>query len=146
MINRDDLGSWLEGPRFDREEDDWPGKRLGLPVNGSHSLAPAWKRILALLVDWLMCLTIANLIDPANPILAPAIFALENFVLVGTLGYSVGHRLFGIEVRRLDGHVPGLLKSFIRAVLVVLVVPALIFNRDNRGVHDLAAGTVILRR
>ena len=56
MINRDDLGSWLEGPRFDREEDDWPGKRLGLPVNGSHSLAPAWKRILALLVDWLASL------------------------------------------------------------------------------------------
>ena len=146
MINRDDLGSWLEGPRFDREEDDWPGKRLGLPVNGSHSLAPAWKRILALLVDWLMCLAIANLIDPANPILAPAFFALENFVLVGTLGYSVGHRLFGIEVRRLDGRVPGFLPAIIRTALVVLVIPALIFDRDSRGLHDLAARTVILRR
>ncbi|WP_181273791.1 RDD family protein [Brevibacterium oceani] len=146
MINRDDLGSWLDGPRFEREADDWPGKRLGLPFSGSHSLAPAWKRLLALLVDWLMCLGIANLIDGSNPFLAPGIFALENFLLVGTLGYSVGHRLFGIEVRRLDGHVPGMLKSLIRALLVVLVVPALIFNRDNRGVHDLAAGTVILRR
>jgi uncharacterized RDD family membrane protein YckC len=146
VINRDDLGSWLDGPRFEREPDSWPGKRLGLPESGSHSLAPAWKRILALLVDWFMCLAIANLIDGSNPFLAPGIFALENFVLVGTLGYSVGHRIFGIEVRRLDGHVPGLLKSLIRAVLVVLVIPALIFDRDNRGVHDLAAGTVILRR
>src|SRR5699024_9567725 len=74
------------------------------------------------------------------------LFALENFLLVGTLGYSVGHRIFGIEVRRLDGHVPGLLKSLIRALLVVLVIPAVIFDRDNRGLHDLAAGTVILRR
>ena len=146
MINRDDLGSWLEGPRFDREADDWPGKRLGLPATGSHSLAPAWKRILALLVDWLMCLAIANLVDPANPFIAPGLFALENFLLIGTLGYSVGHRIVGIEVRRLDGHVPGMLKSLIRALLVVLVIPALIFDRDNRGLHDLAAGTVILRR
>lgn len=146
MINRDDLGSWLEGPRFSREDGEWPGRRLGLPATGSHSPAPAWKRILALLVDWFMCLAIADLIGTTNPIVAPAIFAVENFLLVGTLGYSVGHRIFGIEVRRLDGHVPGLLKSLIRALLVVLVIPALIFDRDNRGLHDLAAGTVILRR
>src|SRR5690625_7305765 len=93
-----------------------------------------------------MCLAIANLIDPANPFIAPGLFALENFLLVGTLGYSVGHRIFGIEVRRLDGHVPGLLKSLIRALLVVLGIPAVIFDRDNRGLHDLAAATVILRR
>ncbi|MCD1284798.1 MAG: RDD family protein [Brevibacterium sp.] len=146
MIDRDDLGSWLDGPKIEREPGDWPGKRLGLPESGRHSLAPAWRRILALLVDWLMCLAIANVIDSGNPFLAPGIFALEQFLLVATLGYSVGHRIFGIEVRRLDGHVPGLLKSLIRAVLVVLVIPALIFDRDNRGLHDLAAGTVILRR
>ena len=93
-----------------------------------------------------MCLAIANLIDSSNPLVAPGIFALENFLLVSTLGYTVGHRIFNIEVRRLDGHVPGALKSLIRAVLVVLVIPALIFNRDNRGLHDLAAGTVILKR
>ncbi len=145
-MNRDDLGSWLSGPQTQREAGDWPGRRLGLPETGSHSLAPAWRRFLALLVDWFMCLAIAGLIGSDNPFLAPAIFALENLVLVATLGYSVGHRIFGVEVRRLDGHVPGFLKSAIRALLVVLVIPALIFDRDHRGLHDLAAGTVILRR
>ncbi len=146
MFNRDDLGSWLSGPQTNRDEGDWPGRRLGLPQTGSHSPAPAWRRFLALLVDWFMCLAIAGLFGSDNPILAPTIFAVENFLLVATLGYSVGHRIVGIEVRRLDGHVPGFAKSLIRAVLVVLVIPALIFDRDHRGLHDLAAGTVILRR
>nr|WP_209044244.1 RDD family protein [Brevibacterium marinum] len=119
---------------------------MGLPESGSHSLAPAWRRLLGLVVDWFMCLAIANLIGSSNPFLAPGIFALEHVLLVATLGYSVGHRIVGIEVRRLDGHVPGLLKSLIRTLLVILVIPALIFDRDNRGLHDLAAGTVILRR
>lgn len=93
-----------------------------------------------------MCLAIANLIGSANPFLAPGLFALEHFLLVSTLGYTVGHRIFDIEVRRLDGHVPGLIKALIRTALVILVIPALIFNRDNRGLHDLAAGTLILKR
>lgn len=146
MINRDDLGSWLEGPRIERTEGDWPGRRLGLPESGSHSLAPAWRRFVGLVIDWLMCLAIAGLIAGDNPFVAPAIFALQHFLLVSTLGYTVGHRILGIEVRRLDGHVPGFLKGLIRALLLVLVIPALIFDRDHRGLHDLAAGTVILKR
>lgn len=146
MINRDDLGSWLQGPQIHREEGDWPGRRLGLPETGRHSVAPAWRRLLALMVDWFMCLAIAGAIGSTNPFLAPAIFAVENILLVSTLGYSVGHRLFGIEVRRLDGRVPGFLPAIIRTALVVLVIPPLIFDRDSRGLHDLAARTVILRR
>jgi uncharacterized RDD family membrane protein YckC len=26
------------------------------------------------------------------------------------------------------------------------VIPPLVFNRDSRGLHDLAAGTVVIRR
>ena len=146
MIDREDLGSWLEGPRTYREDGNWPGRRLGLPEKGKHSLAPAWRRLVGLLIDWFMCLAIANLFASSSPFLAPGIFALQHFLLVSTLGYTVGHRIVNIEVRRLDGYVPGLLKSLIRTTLVVLVIPALIFNRDSRGLHDLAAGTVILKR
>jgi hypothetical protein len=31
-------------------------------------------------------------------------------------------------------------------MLICLVVPPLVFNRDNRGLHDLAVKTVSLRR
>ena len=33
-----------------------------------------------------------------------------------------------------------------RTALICLVVPPLVFNRDNRGLHDLAFGTIALRR
>lgn len=131
---------------MDREPGDWPGRRLGLPERGSHSLAPLWRRLLALGIDWGMCLALGNLIPSDNPFIVPAIFALEHFLLVSTLGYTVGHRILFIEVRRLNGHVPGSKAGFIRTVLLATVIPALVFDRDHRGLHDRLAGTVILKR
>jgi uncharacterized RDD family membrane protein YckC len=51
-----------------------------------------------------------------------------------------------LRVARIDGHAVPLLRSLLRSFLVCLVVPPLVFNRDNRGLHDLAAGTVVIRR
>ena len=38
------------------------------------------------------------------------------------------------------------LQAFVRTALVCLVIPPLVFNRDQRGLHDLAVKTVTLRR
>ena len=34
----------------------------------------------------------------------------------------------------------------IRAVLICLVIPAVVYDRDRRGLHDRAANTVVVRR
>jgi hypothetical protein len=34
----------------------------------------------------------------------------------------------------------------VRTVLLCLIVPALIIDRDSRGAHDRIAGTVLVRR
>jgi hypothetical protein len=34
----------------------------------------------------------------------------------------------------------------VRTLLLVLVVPALIWDRDYRGLHDRAANSVVVRR
>ena len=73
-------------------------------------------------------------------------FAVEQLLLVGTLGYSIGHRLLGIQVRKLDGSAPGLLPAVVRTVLLCLVIPAAIFDADQRGLHDRAMGTILVRR
>ena len=74
-------------------------------------------------------------------------FALEVLLLTALTGQSIGMRLLGIRVVRLkaaDG-VPGFLPAAVRTALLMLVLPAVVFDRDNRGLHDKAAGTVVVR-
>jgi uncharacterized RDD family membrane protein YckC len=66
-------------------------------------------------------------------------------LLVGLLGTSLGHRLLGVRVARLDGRtVVGIPKAMLRSLLLCLVIPAVIYDKDRRGLHDLAAGTIVV--
>ena len=65
---------------------------------------------------------------------------------MGTLGSSIGHRLVGLQVVTMDGAWAGPLRALVRSALLCLAVPALIWNADQRGLHDQAAGTVLVRR
>lgn len=153
MAGREDLGSWLEGPPTDPDGET----RLGLPPTGPGSLARMPRRLVALLVDWLLSLAVSGLLFPedgvARGILAGdrlatlAVFGVSSAVLVGLLGHTIGHRLTGMRVIRLrDGRVPGLVAGVVRSALLVLVIPAVVWGRDGRGLHDVAAGTAIVRR
>jgi uncharacterized RDD family membrane protein YckC len=73
-----------------------------------------------------------------------AIFAVENLLLVGTLGTTVGHRIVGIQVHNVAGGRAHLLQVVVRTVLLCLAIPALIWDRDGRGLHDRVANTVIV--
>ena len=39
---------------------DYPGKRFGLPMTGPMSVAPMGRRLIALIVDWLLCALIVS--------------------------------------------------------------------------------------
>ena len=151
MADRRTIGSWLEGPAsVTREAGDYPGRRLGLPEAGPGSVARFGRRLAALCVDWLLALLVARValgVDSWNDLqwAALATFTVYNAALVGLLGSSVGHRLFGLRLARLDGGNPGVLRSAARAVLLSLAVPALIWDRDQRGLHDRFLGTVLVR-
>lgn len=41
---------------------------------------------------------------------------------------------------------PGLLLGLTRTVLLCLVIPAVVWDSAGRGLHDVAAGTVVVRR
>ena len=73
------------------------------------------------------------------------VFVLMNLLLVGTLGSTIGHRLLGLRVVRLDGANAGPILAVIRTALLALVIPAVIWDRDSRGFHDKVAGTVLVR-
>ena len=143
MVDRRSLGSWLEGPPSD--EENWPGRRLGRPRSGPGSIARVGPRLGALVIDWAIASLIAYAFfgGTGNSILL--VFAAEQILLVGLLGYSIGHRVFSLQVQKLDGGAAGPLAGVVRTVLLCLVIPALIFDADQRGLHDRAMKTVLVK-
>ena len=124
----------------------WAGQRLGLPEKGAGSLAKLGRRVLALIVDWSLAMLVSQAFAGGDSTVTLIVFSVTQWLLIATLGYSVGHRLLGLQVRRLDGKYVGLWRSLIRVGLILLVIPATIWDADNRGLHDKAAATVLVRR
>jgi uncharacterized RDD family membrane protein YckC len=107
-------------------------------------VAGVGRRLGALLIDWLLCTVIA-LAAFGSQYWTIAVFAVEVWVLTALTGFTIGKRLLGMRVVRLDGQPVGLIWSFFRAILLLAVVPAVVFDADLRGLHDKAANTVVIR-
>lgn len=126
------------------EKDKYPGERLGLPETGAGSVAGLGRRLLALLVDWLLCEIIAEAAFHTQ-FLTIAVFAAETWLLTALTGFTIGKRLLGVRVARIDGRPVGFFWSLVRTVLFLCVIPPLIYDSDMRGLHDKAANTVVIR-
>ena len=128
----------------------WPGDRLGLPETGPRSIARPGRRIAALALDWAVATLLSFAFFSTGP------FETNGFITLGLFGGiqllfllvlngGVGHLLLGMRVVPL---VPGRLapwRVLVRTVLVCLFVPAVIWDADQRGLHDRAAGTLLVR-
>lgn len=138
----------------------YPGNRLGLPESGPGSVAVWGRRLLALFADWLIAGLIASAVvgkpiwaggNDYNTAQLVTFFAMSA-ILTGLAGATIGHRLLGLRVIKTkaggQGYAAqvGLLGGAIRTLLICLVLPAVVFDKDHRGLHDLAAGTVVVRR
>lgn len=131
----------------------YPGQALGLPQEGSGSVASWLTRFGALVVDWLASFGVASLVSGGANLetgsldwYTPLVFLVEVSLLTVLTGGSFGQGVFRLAVMRLDRRAPNLLQALARTVMVLLVIPPLVFNRDNRGLHDLALRTVVVRR
>ncbi len=103
------------------------------------------RRLVALLADWLIALAISAGFFGYDPTANLVIFFAMSVILVGTLGSTIGHRILGLGVRDLDGGLPGPGRAAIRTLALCLVLPAIVWGPDGRGLHDRWAGTQILR-
>ena len=139
------MGSWLEGPPRATTA-GYPGERLGRPADGARSVARFGPRLVGLAIDWVLALLISRWLFGAAPLGPLAVLAVEHLLLVGTLGSSLGHRLVGLRVETVAGGFAGPARAAIRTALLCLVIPAAIWDADQRGLHDKAAGTVLVRR
>lgn len=144
-------GTWLGGVRSAGADLGYPGEQLGLPETGAGSVAGYGRRLIALFIDWGLSLLIASFLTRVLDLSAQqrslatlVIFGLQAALLTATIGMTFGKRLSGIRVVRLDGRPVGPLWALVRTVLILAVVPALLWDRDHRGLHDRAANTVVV--
>lgn len=125
---------------------DWPGKRLGLPRSGSRSVGRLGRRLGALAIDWASAVLISIAFFSYDPIATLAVFAVVQIVFLLTAGGSPGHLLLGLRVVPVAGGYLGWWRPFARTVLLCLVIPAVIWDRDQRGLHDRLIGSILVRR
>jgi uncharacterized RDD family membrane protein YckC len=110
------------------------------------------RRILALFIDWTVStLVVVALLGPSgwsdsrgSGFYTMGVFILESTVFTALLGGSFGKLVTRLLVVRNDGsgRPPDLLHALLRAALICLVVPPLVFKPDGRGLHDMVAGTI----
>ena len=138
------------------------GNRLGLPESGSGSVPGVMRRLTGLALDWLLALMLAGTAYALGIVgsgatsqeevvsllnnTALVIFAAMNILLLTLFGTSVGRRIVGVGIRATgERSWPWFVSMTVRTLLLCLVIPAVIYDRDTRGLHDRAAGTVATR-
>ncbi len=128
--------------------------RLGLPADRARVAGLGGRRTAAFALDAVGSGLVARLLDPVDvegsldlsvgllPVVVLAVAYVLGLLLTGQ---TPAMRLLGLRVRRLDGARLSLTPAALRTALLLLLVPAVITDGDGRGLHDRAAGTVVVR-
>ena len=115
------------------------------------------RRLGALLIDWVIAALSAVAIagvsyppapldkDPSQTFIIIGFFVLEVGLLTGLVGCSIGKRLLGMRIENPDGRPIGVPRAILRTLLLCLVLPAIVMTDDKRGIHDLAAGSRVVK-
>jgi uncharacterized RDD family membrane protein YckC len=139
---------------------DYPGRQLGLPESGSGSLAGLARRLVALLVDWLIAYGLARLtvtfgLMTSREFLygqAGAAVVLATWLVLGVLAvrlfqFTPGQFALGLRVASVDQRRNvGVGRAAARGALIAFVIPALFVDVDGRGIQDRVTGTAVVRR
>lgn len=106
------------------------------------------KRFGALFLDWILCLLVSGFFvaDLRTATWEPlAVLVAEYALFLGIFAQTPGMRLARIRcVGYADGRPIGIPRGALRGLLLCFVVPALIMDKERRGLHDKAANSVIV--
>ena len=110
------------------------------------------RRAGAIALDWLLALLLARLVPGAEygsgdyALATLAIFAFEIIILTWLTGSSFGQRILGIAVVSETGGSLALWRIIVRTALICIVIPALVYDSQRRGLQDLAVGSRVVMR
>jgi uncharacterized RDD family membrane protein YckC len=73
------------------------------------------------------------------------IFFIEVLILTALGGATAGHRIVGLKVVQFQGGGnPTPFQALIRTVLLCLVVTAITYDENGRGIHERLSGTTLI--
>ena len=117
------------------------------PAGDEREPATLGARFGALIVDWILCVLVSLLFaNPRTEGWPPVVVLIVEYgFFLGLFGQTPGMWLTRIRCVRVDAEAPvGIPRALLRGVLLCLVVPALIMDERRRGLHDRAAGSIVL--
>jgi uncharacterized RDD family membrane protein YckC len=125
---------------------DWPGRRLGLPASGPRSIGRFGRRLGGITIDWALSVVVSIAFFHYDPIATLLVFAVTQVLFLLTLNGSVGHLIVGLRLVPVGGGYLGWWRPLVRTFLLAVLIPAVIWDKDQRGLHDIWSGTVLVRR
>ena len=122
-------------------------------MNSSKERVTLGRRLAAISVDWLACYAIIAAISggigqmgPDRSLSILALFFVEVSILTALQGASLGQKIFGMKVVRFsDGGAITPLQALIRTLFLVLVVTAITYDENGRGIHERLSRTALIR-
>lgn len=123
----------------------WPGERLGLPETGPRSVGRLGRRLGALAIDWALATVVSIAFFGNDGLATLGIFAGVQVLFLVTVGGSIGHLVARLRVVPMAGGPLGFWRPVVRTLLICVVIPAVVWDPDQRGLHDRIAGTVLVR-
>lgn len=98
------------------------------------------------MVDWLVCYGLALVFFNGNEWAILGLYTLLVIITLPLLGYTPGYWICGILLMDTSGNKPTFFRVIIRHALFCLIIPAVIYDPDRRGLHDHAGRTLVVRR
>jgi len=114
------------------------------------------RRLAAITIDWLASYAIAFAFFAGGGsyserivgtrLTTPLIFVAEYAILVALTGASFGHRLLRLKVVDFNhGGLPGFSQVLVRTALMALIITAITYDEDGRGIHERLSRTKLER-
>ena len=128
------------------KQDD-PATSVGPAADPTRTPPGLVPRFGALIVDWALCVLVAGFFgDPVRqgwpPVLA---LIVEYGFFIGLFAQTPGMWLTRLKcVSFTDGGRIGVVRAALRGALLCLAIPALIMDERRRGLHDRAAGSIVV--
>lgn len=109
------------------------------------------RRMVGVLIDWLMSYAIAigffvEFGASSMGAVVFLVFTAQYLIFAALGGATPGHRIMGLKIVRFsDGQMPTPIQALIRTSLLVIILTAITFDQNGRGINERLSNTVLVK-